>query len=406
MIILLFGHYAALKAARKNGYKVINIQLKEMIGNKDLSNKVINEAFQTYILDNATQIEDVVKQIIITNKVVGVLSFTDRHNGVLIANELNNKYIFNNKFTPNDSVGIINDKGRLREFIREKKLKSIPYRVCKNPIEVIEFLKQCNTSIILKPTKGQGSNNVVKVSSECEVKEYFSVNENIGEVIAELFLEGREFSVESITYNYTTKILAVTEKLTIGENIHGANPFVELSHTIPAKIEDTFRYEMETQVKLLFDMLGVVHAAGHTEFIVGKEGPYIIESHLRPGGDSIPKLVELYRGCDIHSLVYDCFYNKSIPENFCYLKKACVYFFIPPLGKITYIEIPENIKNREDVHLVDVRFKEGDWVNKISNTVDRKYGHIIVTSNLDQGVIEKTKDYINSIIIKTDIKVN
>ena len=81
MIILLFGHYAALKAARKNGYKVINIQLKEMIGNKDLSNKVINEAFQTYILDNATQIEDVVKQIIITNKVVGVLSFTDRHNG-------------------------------------------------------------------------------------------------------------------------------------------------------------------------------------------------------------------------------------------------------------------------------------------------------------------------------------
>ena len=46
----------------------------------------------------------------------------------------------------------------------------------------------------------------------------------------------------------------------------------------------------------------VVASASHTEVIVTAEGPRIVGTHVRLGGDSIPELIQLVSGVDLEEL--------------------------------------------------------------------------------------------------------
>ena len=103
----------------------------------------------------------------------------------------------------------------------------------------------------------------------------------------EEFVDGPEFSIETLTHAGTTKVfVAVTDKLT-----SGAPYFVELGHNQPS------RWSTD-QVELLCDTaiqavtaLGIDRAAGHTEIRLRVGRPVVMEAAARLGGDSLPAIL-------------------------------------------------------------------------------------------------------------------
>lgn len=152
--------------------------------------------------------------------------------------------------------------------------------------------------LIVKPCDRSGSLGVKRVESEEELMVGINEAQTFSfkrEAIVEEFVEGREISVEFISYKGTHYPLAITDKVTTG-----APHFVELEHHQPAELsENQYEAVYKTTEKAL-DSLGITNGASHTEYRITNNGDIVIlELGARMGGDFIGSdLVRLSTGYD------------------------------------------------------------------------------------------------------------
>jgi biotin carboxylase len=149
----------------------------------------------------------------------------------------------------------------------------------RNKLESLKF------PLIMKPVDAFSSRGVVKVNSFEELKKYENTSREYSrnsKIIVEEFLEGKEFSVESITFQGLTKIIQVTEKF--------ITPYpytVEMGHLQPARLSKAKRTLVEQLVKKAITAIGIDNSASHAEVMVTKDGPKMVEIGARLGGDFI-----------------------------------------------------------------------------------------------------------------------
>lgn len=159
--------------------------------------------------------------------------------------------------------------------------------------------------LIIKPTDRSGSRGIYKVNSKQEMdraierarKESFEKK-----VLVEEFVEGKEYSVESISYQGEHRILAITEKFTTG-----APKFIEVGHMEPADISVDLGNKVEKLVEGALTALDITCGAAHSEIKIDKFGNIkLIEVGGRMGGDCIGSdLVPLSTGYDFVRMVID-----------------------------------------------------------------------------------------------------
>ncbi len=160
--------------------------------------------------------------------------------------------------------------------------------------------------VIVKPEDRSGSRGISKVSSEAGLLEAVKVALELslsGHALIEEFVDGDEYSAESISYNGNHKLLAITKKYTTG-----APRFIECGHLEPAFFMDSEDFlRIKKIVFHALDGLGIKYGASHTEFKITSSGDIkIIEIGGRMGGDCIgSSLVELSTGVDFVKAVID-----------------------------------------------------------------------------------------------------
>ena len=160
--------------------------------------------------------------------------------------------------------------------------------------------------VIVKPTDRSGSRGIRKVTDPGELPEAVAFAREPSfekKVLVEEFAEGREYSVEYLSWQGEHRFLAVTEKFTTGAPL-----FVETGHLQPPKHMDveTLR-KIQDLVPKVLDSLGVRYGASHTELKVDGRGALrLIECGARMGGDCIGSdLVPLSTGVDFVQGVID-----------------------------------------------------------------------------------------------------
>ena len=151
---------------------------------------------------------------------------------------------------------------------------------------------------IIKPTDSSCSNGVSKVSSASEIEAAViraRTASASGEILMEEFIDGREISVESISFHGRHHVLAITDKETTG-----APYFVETAHHEPSSLPAPVQDRIRTIVPDLLDAMEITEGASHAEFKITDEGKiYFIEIGARGGGDCISyDLVRLSTGYD------------------------------------------------------------------------------------------------------------
>ena len=153
--------------------------------------------------------------------------------------------------------------------------------------------------LIVKPTDRSGSRGIYKVTDQKELPGAIALAREPSfekKVLAEEFAEGREYSVEYLSWRGEHRFLAVTEKFTTGAPL-----FVETGHLQPPRhMDDATLAKIKALVPKVLDSLGVQYGASHTELKVDERGDIrLIECGARMGGDCIGSdLVKLSTGVD------------------------------------------------------------------------------------------------------------
>lgn len=171
--------------------------------------------------------------------------------------------------------------------------------------KVEDILLQMHLPIIVKPTDRSGSRAITKIVDynelEAAIKE--AVEQSFEKkAIVEEYIEGEEYSYETISYRGKHTNLAVTKKYTTG-----APHFIETGHCQPSDLSEEMLEKVHQTMQEALDALKITDGASHAEFKVTPEGEVrIIEIGSRMGGDCIGSdLVPLSTGYDYMEMIVD-----------------------------------------------------------------------------------------------------
>lgn len=201
-------------------------------------------------------------------------------------------------------TGIQTNKYMMRQALMNAGI-SCPKFILADKTFKTELLSDFSFPVIVKPTDRSGSRNIMKMESLDGVEDAIKAaceSSFEHKAIIEEFIDGNEYSMETISYKGKHHYLATTKKYTTGEP-----HFIETGHKQPSGLNlDIEKRAMDTIFKAL-DALHIENSAGHSEFRVDNEGNIrIIEIGARMGGDCIGSdLVYLSTGNDFMKMVID-----------------------------------------------------------------------------------------------------
>ncbi len=109
-----------------------------------------------------------------------------------------------------------------------------------------------------------------------------------GVVLLEEVLTGTEVSVEAVTVDGRTTVVALTDK-----SVTGPPAFVESGHMFPAALPPRVADDV---ADFATAALGLTHGLSHTEVMITAGGPRLVELNPRQGGGYIFDLVHLVTG--------------------------------------------------------------------------------------------------------------
>lgn len=198
---------------------------------------------------------------------------------------------------------------RNKKFVREES-NTIKYL---NPVRIYQLNETIEYPCIVKPIQGAAKKGVSFVLDESGLEEAVKYTSECDDnILIEQYIEGKEISVEVISYKKKHYILQITDK----DNT-GAPHFVELGHHQPSQIDDDIKGKIKFVIPELLDKLGYENGASHIEFKIDKSGNlYLIEVNPRGGGDEISAcLVQLSTGYDyIKGIIEVALDSFSVPN--------------------------------------------------------------------------------------------
>ena len=228
---------------------------------------------------------------------------------------------------------------------------------------------QLSYPVIVKPTDRSGSRGVTKITSSEDLHAAIerALQESFGkEVLIEEFVEGREISVEMISFQGVHYPLAITDKITTG-----APYFVELAHHQPAVLDSGQEDKIFSLVQNALECLGVQNGASHSELFMTPEGKAVfVEIGARMGGDCIGSdLVELSTGYDFVKGVIDIALDRFVDVKKTKTAYSGIYYISHVPG--TVMRVDDRTGNYPQVVKKEVNVKPGDQLKPLMESSDR-----------------------------------
>jgi biotin carboxylase len=199
-----------------------------------------------------------------------------------------------------ESASLTTNKDRMREALREVGLATpIVYGVGADLDR-----RTMKYPVVVKPVDRSGSRGVSLVRQAEDLgaalaaakQEAFS-----GRIIAEEYLEGRQFDVQTISYRGEHYVLS-----TIEEYYQNPPHFIGRQHRVPSRLGADARQRLAETAKAALTALKVENGACHCEMRLGADGEFrVIEVSGRLGGDYWYLLVKLSTGHDYLDMLVD-----------------------------------------------------------------------------------------------------
>ena len=295
------------------------------------------------------------------------------------------------------------NKFEARNLWKKAEILTPAAAIASNLNETLDFFRCIKRTIVLKPISGSGSELLFWCRNEEEIRKSVQVMEeqlprrksnplfkSIPSIsgaapvdpcktwIAEEFIQGPEFSYDFILQDGQVQILRETGKTKASEQTFGSI----LAYTFPPSYPKAFSPEIFSDIlKRATKSLGYNWGYFMVDFIIGHDQPTIIEISPRPGGDSIPDLIEIATGHDLIGAYLD-FSTGRCPS----FKRVNTYsdsfvsinIYAPGKGTITYLDASQ-ILSQAWVKALFLKKSVGDFVTLPPDDYDnRLLGYCII----------------------------
>lgn len=253
---------------------------------------------------------------------------------------------------------------------------------------------------IVKPADSSGSRGVHLVHRNDESAYAFQESlrfSRSGTVVIEEFMTGPEVSVESITCNGKTEIIAITDKTIIGNG-----NFTEIGHAQPSSLSQDIQLEIAQVVKQTITAIGIDNSPSHTELKITPSGVKVVEIGARLGGDNITThLVPLSTGINMVEACIKIAIGEPLQEYTKQSNSAAIQYIQPPQGIITAIDGIEDARTIPGVQDVQILRRVGDQITPITCSTDRA-GFVIAQGCADRSALEICEEAVRR--IKIDVE--
>lgn len=211
--------------------------------------------------------------------------------------------------------------------------------------------------LVVKASDRSAGRGITFAYNEIEFENAYldALNEsNNKTVVVEEYIEGKQYSVETISSEGNHYIVGITE-----ETVDGIPNFVESSHILPADIPPPFLKDLEQLIYRLLDIFHIQYGAAHIELKHNNNEFYIIELASRMGGWR-DDLIRIASGVDYLALIIDSVTNKAIDINPIKQSYAVVKTILNKKDYERYIYLKLNYPNnivKEDIHYNNDNFQ-------------------------------------------------
>lgn len=203
-----------------------------------------------------------------------------------------------------ETVQRVHDKAAMRTRLNEMGVESMPFRQVRSEQELADFCAEVGPPLLVKPTCGRASAGIALVRDPADIEAAFALCESASaprlepsSPLAERYVPGPEFSVETISHRGVHYVFAISEQF------KDERSKVEVGHVTPARISEANVDRIAAHVRTCLTALEISYGLTHTEVILGPDGPVLVETHLRQAGDEIIDLVEAATGIDLTELL-------------------------------------------------------------------------------------------------------
>lgn len=281
------------------------------------------------------------------------------------------------------------DKAIMRDTLK-KNCVPIPEYVRVREIgeycDAVKSIREKGYRCIVKPADNSGSRGVSLLDAQTDLKKAFEYSKQFsrgGEIVVEEYMEGPEVSVETMAVDGEVHILQITDKITTG-----APYFVEMGHTQPSRLSKEIRDSIKKVAVAANEAIGIKNGPSHTEIIVTKDGPKIVELGARLGGDCITThLVPLSTGIDMvkNNILISVGEKPDLSPK--WNKGAAIRYFNTGIGKICRISGIEKAQKMSGVVNVTIVHDVGDEAKEIKSSIDRV--GFVIAQGVDASDAEK-----------------
>jgi biotin carboxylase len=239
--------------------------------------------------------------------------------------------------------------------------------------------------VVVKPTGLDGSRGVRLIEHASDVRAWageLGAYGYRGPVLVEEYLRGPEFSVETVTTESRHHVVGITAKRL------GPPPgFVEMGHVYPAPLPEADRAAIAELVVAFLDAAGYRFGPTHTEVILTAQGPRIVESQARLGGDRIPQLIEVASGFDIEAALFRALAGGPVDPGRAQ-RLGCISFFDLGTGRLRSVGGVDAIERLPFVHALKLKVRPGDVLRPVTDSQSR-HGYVVIDAAAEEQAGER-----------------
>jgi biotin carboxylase len=296
------------------------------------------------------------------------------------------------------------NKERMRQAFQAGGAPCPTWYAARTVDEALAVADRIGRPVIFKPARNSGKRGVTVLLDQAtrqdliEAFQYALGESRDPAVLVEEFVEGPEFSVETLTWDRQTHIIAVTDKRTTG-----APHCVETGHSIPTMLTGHRRRIVEEAAIQAIRAVGVDWAPSHVELKLTSRGPILMEIGARLGGGYITtELVPRATGIDMVEGAINLALGRQPDLRPRHPKRGAAIRFLWPIpGRVRAIEGLEETRRMPGVKIVELMLKPGDVVKEIISCAVR-VGHVIAEGKDAKEAIARAEAARDAIKIITE----
>lgn len=283
-IIVLGGSYLQSEFISNAVEKKYDVHVID--ANKDCHCSTYNITFHNFSFTDYDRVLNLVNKI----KAVSIISPSNEKGNLIAARISKNKDILYNSI---ETVNLTIDKHLMRKHLS----LDLEFKQAKT----FQKDEQLTYPVIVKPSSSSASRGISMAFSESELENSVLLaskyTDSKDEILIEEFIQGKQYSLETITKNGNHYLVGITE-----EYISGPPFFLERCHFTGPTVWDSYYSKFNNYIIRLLKHFDIKVGPSHIEILLQNDNIYLIEIASRSGGWR-DKLLKYSEGSDLNNLI-------------------------------------------------------------------------------------------------------